>query len=60
MFFESRRNFLKGTALAVGGVAVAKGVFSGVSPELEASSEFSTTPENLDFLLLKSGKISTS
>jgi anaerobic selenocysteine-containing dehydrogenase len=49
MFFESRRNFLKGTALAVGGVAVAKGVFSGVSPELEASSEFSTTPENLDF-----------
>jgi anaerobic selenocysteine-containing dehydrogenase len=49
MFFESRRNFLKGTALAVGGVAVAKGVFSGVSPELEAESEFSTTPENLDF-----------
>ncbi|EJF07310.1 anaerobic dehydrogenase, typically selenocysteine-containing [Thiovulum sp. ES] len=49
MFFESRRNFLKGTALAVGGVAVAKGVFSGVSPELEAESEFSITPENLDF-----------
>jgi anaerobic selenocysteine-containing dehydrogenase len=49
MFFESRRNFLKGTAVAVGGVAIAKGVFSGITPEVQASDEFSTTPDNLDF-----------
>ncbi len=49
MFFESRRNFLKGTAVAVGGVAVAKGVFSGITPEVQASDEFSTTPDNLEF-----------
>ena len=49
MFFESRRTFLKGTALAVGGAAVAKGVFSGITPEVKASDEFTTTPDNLEF-----------
>jgi len=49
MFFESRRNFLKGTALAVGGATVVKGVFSGITPEVEASDEFTTTPDNLEF-----------
>ncbi len=49
MFFESRRNFLKGSALAVGGIAVSKSIFSGISPELQAEGEFSTTPTNLNF-----------
>ncbi len=49
MFFESRRNFLKGSALAIGGATLAKGVFSGISPEAEASEGFSTTPDNLEF-----------
>ena len=49
MFFENRRNFLKGSALAIGGIAVSKSIFSGISPELQAEGEFSTTPSNLNF-----------
>jgi len=50
MFFESRRTFLKGTALGITGAVVAKGVFSSLAvSEANASEDFSATPDNLDF-----------
>ena len=49
-FFESRRNFLKGTAYTVAGAAMAKGVFEAIAdtPAM-AESKFTPTPKSLAF-----------
>ncbi len=50
MFLESRRNFLKGTALTVAGASVAAGVFTSISAKDEKeNSKFTATPKSLDF-----------
>ena len=50
MFIESRRNFLKGTAVTVAGATLAKGVFSTiVETEAVASDNVGQTPTNLNF-----------
>ncbi|WP_200763770.1 molybdopterin-dependent oxidoreductase [Nitrosophilus alvini] len=50
MFIESRRNFLKGTAAAVAGIGVAKGVFSTIiQTDAVAAQNFTNTPTNLEF-----------
>jgi len=50
-FFESRRNFLRGTAYTVAGATVAKGVFSTIvdTPAMADDSKFTATPESLSF-----------
>lgn len=50
MFLESRRDFLKGTAVTIAGAAVAKGVFSTiVESEAIANDSFSNIPKELNF-----------
>ena len=50
MFIESRRNFLKGTAVTVAGATLAKGVFSTiVETDAVASGHLGQTPTNLNF-----------
>ncbi|MFY9141543.1 molybdopterin-dependent oxidoreductase [Sulfuricurvum sp.] len=50
MYLESRRTFLKGTALTVAGAAIAKGVFStdAIAESIE-KSKFTNTPDTLSF-----------
>ena len=50
-FFESRRNFLRGTAYTVAGATVAKGVFSTIvdTPAMANDGKFTATPESLSF-----------
>ncbi len=50
-FFESRRNFLRGTAYTVAGATVAKGVFSTIvdTPAMADDGKFTATPESLSF-----------
>ncbi len=50
MYLESRRTFLKGTALTVAGAAIAKGVFStDAIAESVKESKFTNTPDSLSF-----------
>jgi len=50
MYLESRRTFLKGTAITVAGAAIAKGVFStDAAAESVSNSKFTNTPETLSF-----------
>lgn len=50
MYLESRRTFLKGTALTVAGAAIAKGVFTtDAAAESVANSKFTNTPDSLSF-----------
>ena len=50
MFMESRRNFLKGTAVTVASAVVAKGVFSTNAVAEDKKKElFTNTPETLRF-----------
>ena len=50
MYLESRRTFLKGTALTVAGAAIAKGVFStDAAAESIKQSKFTNTPDTLSF-----------
>lgn len=49
-FFESRRTFLKTSALTVAGAGIAKGIFeSVVATEANADTNFTSTPKNLAF-----------
>lgn len=50
MYLESRRTFLKGTALTVAGAAIAKGVFTvDAAAESVKESKFTNTPDTLSF-----------
>lgn len=50
MYLESRRTFLKGTAITVAGAAIAKGVFStDAAAESVKESKFTNTPDSLSF-----------
>lgn len=50
MYLESRRTFLKGTAITVAGAAIAKGVFStDAAAESVTNSKFTNTPDTLSF-----------
>lgn len=50
MYLESRRTFLKGTALTVAGAAIAKGVFStDAAAESVKASKFTNTPDTLSY-----------
>lgn len=49
-YLESRRTFLKGTALTVAGAAIAKGVFTtDAIADSVKSSKFTNTPDTLSF-----------
>ncbi len=50
MFLQSRRNFLKSSAIGVAGASVATGVFStAVANEEGENSKFTSTPKTLNF-----------
>jgi anaerobic selenocysteine-containing dehydrogenase len=50
MFLQSRRNFLKSSAIGVAGASVAAGVFTNVvAEESKEESKFTSTPKTLDF-----------